>query len=240
MKATQLELELWDQLQLAQQMPEAIDVTQLLNVMEVTAAQLPEAQRLQFAGDALLEMAELCAARAGVLMTQWEERYRDPVVEQNFFADVVRQTMAVDLSDLMEPAPPRKRRAKSTCQPEGSIAAPVDKAAVLAMMDQLEADEEAQKQQVLAIAHSENVSEWIKAISQWLQTALPPVSIVELSCGLEMPWTEVWLGVLFGGFQLEQRGEFYESPIWVKCFDEQAMTLRQNGQLEAEKLGLAE
>lgn len=120
MKAMQLELDLWEQLQLAQQMPEAIDLAQLLDVMEVTAAQMPEDQRLQFAGDALLQMAELCAARAGVLMTEWEEGYRDPIVEQGFFTDVVRQTMAVDLSDLMEPARSRQRRIKSTHQPDRS------------------------------------------------------------------------------------------------------------------------
>ncbi|MCY7276453.1 MAG: hypothetical protein LH702_22650 [Phormidesmis sp. CAN_BIN44] len=227
MRVTQLELELWDQLQRAQLMPEAIDVSQLLDVLEVAAAQLPESQRLQFAGDALLQMAELCAVRAGVLFTEWEEAYRDPIVERDFFADVVRQTMAVDLSELMEPPPVRKRRTKSTNQPEGSIAAPVDKAAVLAMVDQLEADnEETQNQAVLAIAHSENVTGWTEAIAQWLQTAPDrPVSITELSDGLEMPWVEVWLGVLFGGFQLEQRGGFYESMVWVRCSDDQALML---------------
>ena len=50
MRVTQLELELWDQLQRAQQMPEAIDLSQLLDVMEVTAAQLPEAQRSSLLG----------------------------------------------------------------------------------------------------------------------------------------------------------------------------------------------
>ncbi|MCY7273440.1 MAG: hypothetical protein LH702_06765 [Phormidesmis sp. CAN_BIN44] len=227
MRTTQLELELWEQLQLAQQMPEAIDMTQLLDVVEVTAAQLPEAQRLQFAGDALLQMAELCAVRANMLFTEWEEAYRDPIVEPGFFADVVRQTMAVDLSDLMEPAPVRKRRTKSTSKPEGSISAPVDKAAVLAMVEQLEADhEEAQRLAGLAIAHSEDVTGWTEAIAQWLQTAPTlPVSITELSYVLEMPWVEVWLGALFGGFQLDQWGEFYESPVWVKCSDRQALML---------------
>lgn len=76
MTATQLELELWDRLQLAQQMPEAIDLAQMLDDMEVTAAQLPEADRLRFVGNALLQIAELCAARAGALMTQWEESCR--------------------------------------------------------------------------------------------------------------------------------------------------------------------
>ncbi len=87
MRVTQLELELWDQLQRAQQMLEAIDVSQLLDVLEVAVAQLPEAQRLQFAGDALLQMAELYAVRAGVLFTEWEEAARDPVVEPSFVAD---------------------------------------------------------------------------------------------------------------------------------------------------------
>lgn len=216
MTATQLEVELWDQLNLAQQMPEAIDVTEMLDVVEATAAQLSEAERLRFAGDALLQMAELCDVRSGVLMTEWEESYRDPIVERGFFADVVRQTMAVDLSDLIEPARPRQPRTKSTGKPEGSIAVPVEKAAVLAMVDQLEVeDEAAQKQSVLAIAHSEDAAGWTAAISECLQTALLPVSIAELSYSLEMPWVEVWLGVLFGDFQLEQRGEFYESPIWV-------------------------
>lgn len=230
MTATQLELELWEQLQLAQQMPEAIDVAQLLDVMEVAAVQLPEAQRLQFAGDALLQMAELCVARAGVLMTQWEEAHRDPIVEPGFFADVVRQTMAVDLSDLLEPAPVRKQRANSISKlEEGSIVAPVDKAAVLAMVDQLEADNEAQKQAVLAITYSEDVTRWTAAISQWLQAAPNrSVSIAELGRDLKMPWVEVWLGVLLGNFQLEQWGEFYQSPVWVTCLGEQARTSKRH------------
>ncbi|WP_223269972.1 hypothetical protein [Nostoc sp. 'Peltigera membranacea cyanobiont' 213] len=32
-----------------------------------------------------------------------------------------------------------------------------------------------------------------------------------------MPMVEVWLGLLLGGFTLEQRGDFYNSRnIWVK------------------------
>ncbi len=79
-----------------------------------------------------------------------------------------------------------------------------------------------------AIAHSEDVASWTAAILEWLQTTLLSVSIAELSDSLEMPWIEVWLGVLFSGFQLEQRGEFY-ALIWVKRSGDQAMTLRQDG-----------
>ncbi|HEY9639232.1 MAG TPA: hypothetical protein V6C57_02045 [Coleofasciculaceae cyanobacterium] len=107
------------------------------------------------------------------------------------------------------------------------------------MVDQLE-DEAAQKQSILAIAHSEDMAGWTAVIFEWIRTALLPVSIAELNCGLEMPWVEVWLGVLLGGFQLEQRGEFYESPVWVKFSDDPAKTLKRNGWLEAGKLGLVE
>lgn len=95
------------------------------------------------------------------------------------------------------------------------------------MVEQLEADsEKAQKQAVLAIAHSEDVTGWTQAIVQWLQTTPDrSVSIADLSRDLKMFSVEVWLGVLFGGFQLEQRGEFYHSPIWVKCSSEQAVLL---------------
>lgn len=52
----------------------------------------------------------------------------------------------------MEPARSRQQGTKPIAKPKGSIAAPVDKAAVLAMVDQLEAeDEAARKQSVLVI-----------------------------------------------------------------------------------------
>jgi hypothetical protein len=227
-KGEQLEFNLWDQLRQARQMPETIGVAQMLDAVEVAVAQLPEADRLQFAGEALLQIAQLCETRAEVWMSEWEEASRDPSVEQGFFTDLVRQTMAVDLTDLMESTPARKsrtRRAKSGGTGEGSIIATVDKAAVLAMVEQLEAEaalEEERKQQVLAIAHDENVSQWTEAIAQRLQAAFPDrVSFTQLCQRLGMPTVEVWLAVLLGEFELKQEGEFYDSPIWVRQQDQE-------------------
>ena len=53
---------------------------------------------------------------------------RDPHVRSDFFDDIVRQTMAVDLSDLMEPFPPRKRRANTTPTAQDSVVSVVDTA----------------------------------------------------------------------------------------------------------------
>ena len=162
-------------------------------------------------------------------MTGWEETHRDPIVERSFFADVVRQTMAVDLSDLMEPAPlrqPRTKRIKPTAIQAGSIVALVDKTTVLALVEQLEIEAEIQKHQVLAIASDEDVTRWTSEIARWLQ-AVPEdfVSFAQLCHGLQMPWVEVWIGLLLGGFELEQRGEFYQNLIWVKCPEDEATAL---------------
>lgn len=206
------QLELWDELRSAQMMPEQVNVVALLDAMDKAIAQTPKSDRLQVAGEALLQVAELCAARAEVLTTEWEEAYRDPIVDRGFFSDMVRQTMAVDLTELMEPARPRRRRTKSTAKPEGSIVAPVEKTMMLTMVEQLEAAQ----QQALNVAHLEDVSGWARAISLELRDALAPaMPLTELSERLGMPQIEVWLGVLLGDFELEQRGEFYHSPIWV-------------------------
>ena len=209
MKPVQLELNLWAELE---------DFQQMLDGVEAIVHHLPESQQLQAAGDALLRIAQMCESRAEMLMTEWEEAYRDPIVGQGFFAEMVRQTMAVDLSELIEPAPLRKPRTQ-TQKPSGTIVATVEKEAVLAMVEQMEQEAEMQKQQVLGVAHSEDVSGWTAVISQWLaQQSAAGMSWSELEVGLGMPWVEIWLGLLLGGFVLEQRGEFYQrETIWVEA-----------------------
>lgn len=218
MRGERLELDGWEQLRGTEG---AIDLGKLLDEVESLSAQLPEAERLRFVGEALLEVAELWAGRAERALDRWEDGRRDPRVGDGFFAAVVRQSMAIDLTDLMEPTPSRKQRAKSGGKPEGSSVVPMEKRAVLAMVEQLEVEKEAQRQAVLSVAHSEDVAGWTAVIERWLLAAPDrPVSIAELGCSLNMAWVEVWLGVLLGDFQLEQWGEFYESPIWVKRLEE--------------------
>jgi len=205
MKPVQLELNLWAELE---------DFQNLLDAVERVVSHLPESQQLQVAGDALLRIAELCESRAELLTTEWEEAYRDPIVGQGFFDEIVRQTMAVDFSDLMEPAPLRKPRQDG--EPTRSIVATVEKEVALAMVEQMEQEAEAQMQAVLGVAHSEDVSGWAGAIDRWLAQHSGEVSWDELEVGLGMPWVEIWLGLLLGGFVLEQRGEFYQrETIWV-------------------------
>jgi len=190
MKPVQLELNLWAELE---------DFQQMLDGVEAIVSHLPESQQLQAAGDALLRIAQMCESRSEMLITEWEEAYRDPIVGQGFFAEMVRQTMAVDLSELMESVPLRKPRTQ-TEKPSGTIVATVEKEVVLAMVEQIEQESETQKQQVLGVAHSEDVSGWTAAIAQWLaQQSVAGMPWSELELGLGLPWVEIWLGLLLVG-----------------------------------------
>jgi hypothetical protein len=203
----------------------------MLDQAESAIAQLPESQQMGAAGEAILQFAQLCSLRAEVLIQNWENAYRDPIVDNSFFSDIVRQTMAVDLSDLIEPAPPRAhRRSKLKPKAETSFAAVVDKSAVLAMVEQMDAEsqysefslsDEQKKQLALASAHDEDISAWSKAIAHQMQhSGSKAVSLLQLQQALGLPMIEIWLGLLLGEqgqYQWKTGGEFYHDvrDIWL-------------------------
>lgn len=231
MDIQQLELPLWSQLQSARLAPEVVDLVAVLDQTERAISQLPESQQMQVAAEAMLQLAQLYSLRAGVLIDNWENAYRDPHAKSNSFSNIVRQTMAVDLSDLIQPAAPRKRRLKSTLKGEISLAAVVDKSAVLAMVEQLEAESQAselplsdeqKKHQALAAAHDEDIFACRHAIALVMQQSSgKAVFLRKLQQALGMPLIEVWLGLLLGGqkqYQWETDEEFYHDAgqLWLR------------------------
>lgn len=74
-------------------MPEQIDFEGLLAEVEEAIAQVSETEQLRLAGEVFLRLAEVYAAQSETWIEEWEQASRDPVVEQGFFADLVRQTM---------------------------------------------------------------------------------------------------------------------------------------------------
>ncbi len=224
MNYQQQSLPLWSQLQLSRLAPESINLEALLNQAEHQIAQLPEALQMQAAGEAILQLAQLQLLRSQVLIDNWENAYRDPHVRSNFFDDIVRQTMAVDLSDLITPLLPRERRAKTIPKAQDSVAGVVDKSAVLAMVEQLEAlslvdnelslSDDERKQLALDFAHDEDIFAWCHAIASWIgQHRGEKVSLQQLQQALDMPLVEVWLGLLHSPYQWEDTSDFYRD-VW--------------------------
>jgi hypothetical protein len=85
MDIQQLELPLWSQLQSARLAPEAVDLEAMLDQAESAIAQLPEREQMEAAGEAILQFAQLCSLRAEVLIQNWENAYRDPIVDKVMF-----------------------------------------------------------------------------------------------------------------------------------------------------------
>lgn len=54
------------------------------------------------------------------------------------------------------------------------------------------------------------------AVREYLEGTEGAVPFVELVKGLEIPAVAVLIGVLLGGFMIEQTGDFYRSDVLVR------------------------
>lgn len=209
----QLELDLGDAFEDAADMPEEANILELWQQFEVVMEQLPWREQLRMGGEVLAQLAEICEAKSEVLWDDWQDANNSdgPVMDGDWLQGLTRQTQEIDFSELVQ----RSNHSVSDQDEDSgadSFVSEVDKQLVLALVDELTLEEA--KAKALAVSHSEDVSAWVAAISSDLSSA--PQRLIELQQQLRMPLIEVWIAALLGGFQLEQRGDFYEvEGIWL-------------------------
>jgi len=133
MQATQLELKLWDDLERASAMPETADLDHLWAELEQFISGLPHERQLHTAGKAIEQIAEVFALRSELIFSAWEEAHSDegPAVDEDAISGLVRQTMTLDLADLVEEPVAEHRQRQSHTSSVDSVAGPVDKAVLL-------------------------------------------------------------------------------------------------------------
>ena len=207
----QLELNLEVALEEAAEIPEQADVLSLWSRFEGEIDGLGRRDQLRIAGDFLGQLAELCETKADLLWEDWQDAHNaeGPVMGDDWLQGLTRQTQELDFSDLVS----RSYKTGGDLADEedksddDSVAGDVEKLSVLDMLDKLEDAE--LKSQALAVSHAENVSDWVRAISDG-QTDKPQ-RLVDLQRQLKMPMVEVWIAALLGGFPMEQRGSFYQT-----------------------------
>lgn len=227
MPTTQLQLNLWDELEQATAAPESADISHLWAQLEQSVTELPGELKLHTAGKAIAQIAEVFALRSDSLLSAWEEAHNDdgPTFEEDAISGLVRQTMNLDLSELMETPAPEQRQRQSLALSTESVAGEVSKEALLeAFESEIELVEtQAQAQSTaMAVAHDEDVVGWGRANAQWFAEQSPDqaVSLIQLQQSLGLPMVEVWMGLLLSQeqqYQLEQRGEFYDAGgIWLQ------------------------
>lgn len=211
---------LWQELEDAADLPEEADLIALCQLLDQAISLVPENLHLLVAGEAFVQLAGIYASRATALLDAWERSrsLSGPMLTAQGLADLlVRQSMRVDLSDLIEVPEHKYVRSGNSLRPaeEDLIAGVVDKNTLLEVLEQEEAssDNEVTKAKAFAVAHAENISAWVEVITRWFtaRSSTEPVSLPQLQQELGMPLVEVWLGLLLGGFQLEQcTDDFYD------------------------------
>ncbi|MBD2309641.1 hypothetical protein H6G17_29900 [Chroococcidiopsis sp. FACHB-1243] len=236
----QLELNLWEVLSEAALAPEDADLQQLWLMLESTVAPLELQDKLRVAAEAIAKMAQLVSDRSLLAIEELQALGSDegPVMPQDAFDRYVRQTMQVDFEQFIEPLPslPRKMpdRQPNQFPDDGrSVVAVLDKETLLQALPGpdigSDLDNDAMKQKLLDIAHAEDIEVWVGAISNCFGNAkaecMTLAHLVREEQDLVAPENEVkgssplvniWLALLLGGFQLEQRLGFYDfEGIWV-------------------------
>ncbi|MBD1909861.1 MULTISPECIES: hypothetical protein [unclassified Leptolyngbya] len=203
--------------------PESANLAQLWREVEQQLAGLERDEKLRAAGEAIALLAELHFARAQWLLNNWEERWSDrpefdeePLLTDDMLAGFLRQTMSLNLDDILESFTQTRTRR----EPEDPIVGEVEKQAVLNWLEQ-ETKAQQEKEQALSVAHDENVSEWIQLIRTWLQKHHTGANFSALAWDLQqtnphMSLVTVWLGLLLGGFAVEPVGDdFYSQDFWI-------------------------
>lgn len=218
MASVQLELKLEIALEEAYEVPEQTDIIGLWTAFEPELAQLPQRDYLRVASNVIAELAALCEKKANLLWEDWEDAHNTagPVMDDDAFSGLVRQTQELDFSDLVQ----RSYREREPIEYEEDAISAVDKEAVLELLNVIsqekEIDGQSLKAQALSVSHAENISDWIEALSRSPIEA--PLRLTEVQARLKMPLMEVWLAALLGGFELEQRGGFYETnEVWISA-----------------------
>ena len=219
---TQLELSLWQDLEAAINAPETADIKILLQDLERVVAEVQLDQRLLLAGDAIVKIVDVYVKKANLILDSLEVRNTcvGPILTEDFLSGLMRQSMSIDLSDLMENLFEKPTTTKPLSQEtdEGYHTDSQDKKKVKAIAD--EAGHDA-KSLMLELAGKEDVPAWATAISQWLaaHSSTDSVSLLHLQQELGMPLVEVWLGMLLGGqnqYEWVKQGDFYDYPDTIK------------------------
>ena len=219
----QLEFSMWQDLKTAKSEPLAANFQQLWSKLEQVIELTSKNQKLRVLGDAIAAIVEIYVMRANAILSTLEAPDTsggEPILSEDFLNDLMRQSMSIDLSDMMEklfPEPESKPR--SPVSARGTIVAPQDLDAACAIASVVPDDP---KQMLVKLAGNEQVSQWSAAISEWIQqhSCSERVSLLQLQQVLGLPLVEVWLGLLLSShrYDWEQRGDFYSDAgeIWLK------------------------
>jgi hypothetical protein len=199
MEIEQLELDLWNALEMARQYPETLGVrtlagiskSALCDVLEQVILDQPLAEQLRVVREGLEQLIGVYAARATRLIDDYERQHnpQEPIVDLEDCVELFVQSLQLGVSELMEPEEevqyPEQRRSR---RPEetGSVVGILDQAKLLAQLDQRLSEQPGMTEaealnRAIATAHDEDMSAWVGAIVNIFQQGqTDSLSLMEL------------------------------------------------------------
>ena len=220
MTAVQLQLNLWQRLEQAQAQPEATDWRQLCLAFDEAIDLTPLELRLATAADAIEQMADLLLARATAWAEDWNRRPGDgPVLDEDLFAELVRQSFSLDLSGLVDEPELYMRAASEKVHDDAeSVVEYREKAEVLAELESFVSEGAADDAELLE--HDEDIAAWAEVIRRWLELrGMESAAIWLLQDETGLSLVKLWLAALLCGLGMEQRDGFYDVEgvaIWLR------------------------
>jgi hypothetical protein len=217
----QLQLNLWDQLAQAQRSPQDANWQQLCLAFDTAMLTLQESDRtpvglrLATAADAIVEMAEVLAARADEFFSTWRRVSEDgPILDEDLFAEFVRQSFHLELDGLVGVPELYVRNALEKVHGEGeSVVEEVSKDELLGL---LEPESQLEPMPVLELEHDEDVGAWAAIVREWMcESGVDSVSMGEVVDSTRLSAVKVWLAGLLCDFELERMSrkdkDFYDA-----------------------------
>ena len=201
MEIEQLELDLWQSLEIATKFPQVAEFCHLCTALELELAERPVLEQLQVASNVIVQLSQIYAARVEILLSEWERRYNptEPIVDIDRCIELFVQSQHLDVAELFEPPDtvnyPQQRQIPNP-EKNSSVVGQVDKSILLQHLDDLVGEapiqsQEQQMQQIRELAHDEDVSAWTSAIAQFLSSRqVQSVRLLELVEGVQYPTVE--------------------------------------------------
>ncbi len=219
MKVKQLELDLWDVISSARQTPEDANLPMVFKLLDLTLVDLDTRSQLRVAGEAVCQIADLFCDRSNFLFEELHSRAvnGEPIMADDVFDRYVRQSIVVDFEQFIEPLQSLPRKIPEPTKHGNSMVGAIDKEVLIQALEEeslLSLEEEFER--AISTAHAEDISAWVEVIAQCITDNSYPIRLMDLQKAVQLPIIETWLGLLLGDFNLEQRGEFYDSSgIWI-------------------------
>ncbi len=228
----QLELDLWAILREANDTPEEATFPVIWQALDGVLPRLGVVEQLKIAGATIAQVTDIFQIQAGLMFELLEATASGdgPILAADAFDRYVRQSMAIDLEQYVAEPESLPRLPRTVSAPEEafySVAESVEKEALLEVLhDEIVLTEAEAHAEALSVAHGEDVSDWVEMIRVQLMALEGAIELQALVRLLGLPFIELWLGLLLGGYGLRRElvddsdeAFYHVVGIWVALVD---------------------